>query len=154
MDNWYNVTQKDIYMHGGSGILDPYYGGSPSKALQNIYPEHIWNLWKFKKSPTGYWETLEQNIDELKKVIDRLGEQLSVKSLEDWYGISLEQIAKFVNIGSSKELGIMLQKSYPQHCWDLELLSPVGRAVKASQRELLVNVQHLFPTQSIYLIDI
>src|SRR4051812_32968078 len=38
MDDWYNVTTRDIHKHGGIGLLNSYYSGSPSKALQSVYP--------------------------------------------------------------------------------------------------------------------
>src|SRR4051812_17839702 len=60
MDDWYNVTQEDIYKCGGRGILNSYYNGSSSKALQSLYPEHKWRLWRFGGTvPKGYWENSE-----------------------------------------------------------------------------------------------
>ena len=46
MDDWYNVTQEDIQKNGGIALLQQH-SNSPSKALQNIYPEHDWELWRF-----------------------------------------------------------------------------------------------------------
>src|SRR5690348_16774500 len=31
MDDWYSVTQQDIHRSGGSGLLNEYYSGAPSK---------------------------------------------------------------------------------------------------------------------------
>ena len=51
MEDWYNVKKEDILKRGGGGLLN-YYHSSLSVALQNVYPEHIWELQKFKyKSP-------------------------------------------------------------------------------------------------------
>ena len=49
MDDWYNVTTERIHKNGGGGLLSTYYNNSPSSALQNIYPQHNWELEKFKK---------------------------------------------------------------------------------------------------------
>lgn len=48
MEDWYNITQLDIIKNGGVGVLDYYYNGSPSAALQNVFPEHQWDLNNFK----------------------------------------------------------------------------------------------------------
>src|SRR3979490_2008551 len=56
MEDWYNVKAKDIQNNGGGGLLTNYYRNSPSEALQSVYPEHNWMLWKFKTVPMGYWE--------------------------------------------------------------------------------------------------
>src|SRR5689334_156417 len=51
MEDWYNVTGKDIRSkNGGRGLLQ-YYKSSPSLALQTIYPQHKWILERFKKKP-------------------------------------------------------------------------------------------------------
>src|SRR5205823_4894798 len=52
MEDWYKVTQEDIHKHGGrGGLLCIYYNGSPSLALESIYPEHNWELERFKNKP-------------------------------------------------------------------------------------------------------
>src|ERR1700748_1843416 len=55
MEDWYTVTQEDIYRNGGNVFLKEYYNGSPSKALQTIYPSHKWMLWRFGNVQRGYW---------------------------------------------------------------------------------------------------
>src|SRR5437763_1774865 len=59
MDDWYNVTVENIHEHVGSWLLNYYYNGSPSKALQSAYPEHNWMLWRFGRVPIGFWEKPE-----------------------------------------------------------------------------------------------
>lgn len=49
-------------------LLHKYYRGSPSEALQSVYPEHNWVWWKFKTVPHGYWEQKENQ----KGFFDRL----------------------------------------------------------------------------------
>src|SRR5690348_9510194 len=55
MDDWYNVTQEDIHKYGGSRLLNGYYSDSPSKALQSVYPEHEWMMWKFGQTSKSFW---------------------------------------------------------------------------------------------------
>jgi len=52
MEDWYKLSGKDVEENGGDGLLSKF-GNSPSKLLQNIYPEHFWIAWKFKTVPKG-----------------------------------------------------------------------------------------------------
>lgn len=56
MDGWYTIKQEEINKHGGQGLLRHHYNCSPSKALQEVYPEHNWLLWKFNSIPKSYWD--------------------------------------------------------------------------------------------------
>ena len=149
MDDWYKVTQDDIYLYGGAGLLNHWYKGTPWRALLNIYPQHHWMMWRFKLIPKGYWEKITRTeTEELKTMMDWLGEQLSIKCFDDWCRISLSQIKKWIYIGSATELVWMLQKAYPQHQWDIKPFDRIGFHVKASQREVNVAVKALFPNHS------
>ena len=39
LDDWYNIINQNIIEYGGSGILNEY-GGSISKMIKSIYPNH------------------------------------------------------------------------------------------------------------------
>lgn len=56
MDDWYNVTKEDICKNVGASVLNKY-NDSPSKALMSIYPEHNWELEKFKNKPRKLQES-------------------------------------------------------------------------------------------------
>lgn len=144
MEDWYNVSIEEIHENGGGTLLQNYYHNSPSSAVQTVFPEHNWELWKFKVVPQGYWSTLTDNKEETRKVLDWLGTQLSIKSMEDWYRVSLRRAKTLMRVHSAKELETMLQQSYPTHQWDVDLLF-TGAKAKASQRELMVAVSQLFP---------
>src|ERR1700722_3211815 len=59
MNDWYNITVKDINENGGSGLLDKY-GNSPSKLIMSIYSNHEWKQFNFNTK----WE---------KRFLDLLG---------------------------------------------------------------------------------
>ena len=40
LDDWYNIINQNITDYGGIGILQYEYGGSISKMLKSIYPNH------------------------------------------------------------------------------------------------------------------
>ena len=102
-------------------------------------------IWKFKNTSRIYWDNLltSNNAEEKKQIVDWLGDQLSIKSLDDWSRISLRQIQKCTGIDSWDIVVPLLQTRYPQHRWE-----HLGKALKANQRELLLAVQQLFPTNS------
>lgn len=145
MDDWYNLSKEDIQKHGGTGFLNSNYNNSPYKALQCVYPEHNWMLWRFHIVPSGYLDRLAGDTAEQKKLINWLGDKLAVKSLNDWYRISMNQIQKLVLIKSSDILADMLQSVYPLHKWDKD---KIGKRAKSSQRELTMAMQQLFPVHS------
>src|SRR5690242_14021272 len=68
MEDWYNLTEEDIQRHGGTGFLTKY--NPLSNSLQNVYPQHNWNLWKFKQLITH-----EEKRESRKKFFDWLGDK-------------------------------------------------------------------------------
>src|SRR5690349_10879594 len=83
MDDWYQVKTDDIVKNRGKILLDRYYEGSLSSALQNIYPEHKWMEWRFKIVPQGYWKS----IDNQQNFFDWLYHQLGYKLMDQWYTV-------------------------------------------------------------------
>ena len=90
LDDWYNVTTKDIYQNGGQLILSARYNGSPSWALQVVYPHHNWQLEKFTHKPQRFWMSTETFNHQ--KFFDWLMKQLGYKCMEDWYNVTVEDI--------------------------------------------------------------
>lgn len=104
--------------------------------------------------PRGYWSSLSKDLGEQKRVIDWLSVQLSIKSLEDWYRVSVSQLNKKIAIENISFLSHLLRTVYPQHEWDFDRLRKIGTIVKASQRELVIAVQELFPNHRTYYLCI
>ena len=40
LDDWYNIITQNIIEYGGDGLVKTEYGGSISKMLKSIYPNH------------------------------------------------------------------------------------------------------------------
>jgi hypothetical protein len=76
------VTLEDIYSRGGSGLLVKYYGGSPSKALQIIYPDIKWKLWLFDQTPRQIFSRFQNaeyfDLIWFQKILGRRGERKGV----------------------------------------------------------------------------
>lgn len=140
--DWYNVTEHDLHLGGPHSIS---YVGHPATTLANVYPKFNWMLWKFKDLPKDCWEKVANNLYEQKRLVNWLAEQLSIKSLEDWYRVSLEQVQRLIAIKPTKKLVSILQQVYPEHKWNIHRLYKPRTASKSSQRELAMAVQKLFP---------
>lgn len=136
-------------MHGGGQIL-LYYNNSSSRALVTVYPEHDWMVWRFHRMPDGYWDTVMKEKLEQQRIVDWLNVKLSIQSLDEWYRVSMAEIQNWVMLRSDPKILIqMLQTAYPTHQWDTNRLGRTGGPIKASQRQLRIAVQQLFPTHRI-----
>ncbi len=49
LDDWYDVTNRQIRENGGRGLLNQY-GDSLSRMVQSVYPEHPWIPSEFNKA--------------------------------------------------------------------------------------------------------
>jgi hypothetical protein len=117
LDNWYNISKKQIEQNGGNSLLRNYYGASPSKLVKSVYSEHSWNEFKFSNV---------HNIsnEEQRNYLEELGNKLGIRYMDDWYNITQKLIME--NGGSSilqKYKGSpskMLLSIYPNYPWVLE----------------------------------
>jgi hypothetical protein len=90
LDDWYSIKTEDITTDA-QRLLERRFDGSLVKALQLVYPQHPWLLWKFpQKLPSGFWDNKENQ----KKFLDWLGNELGFKYMEDWYKIRAKDIIK------------------------------------------------------------
>ena len=119
MDDFYKVTVDDIHNNGGRGVLH-YYSGSPSKALHNVYPQHPWNLERFKNRPQRSWNSIENQ----RIFFDWSQGKLGYKCMEDWYRVTADDIHKnggggllLQHYGNSPSSA--LQGIYAEHNWML-----------------------------------
>lgn len=47
-DDWYKINTKAFEKYYGSGMLQRSFGGSPSRAVMEIFPEQKWFVWMFR----------------------------------------------------------------------------------------------------------
>lgn len=118
-DDWYKVTKEDVLSRGGKKVLSCY-NDSPIQALQTVYPEHSWIVWKFNRVPHGYWKKRKNSKD----FLDWLRGKLGYKSMEDWYSLTQEDICKNGGRGlleqHNNSPSKVLQSTYPEHKWKLD----------------------------------
>jgi len=108
-EDWYSVTVKDIISNNGEGALQ-YHGGYIGKALSEIYPEYNWQPWRFSKVYHGFWNDLKQ----VRKYVEYLGELLGIKSMDEWYNISKSQILALANANTTNSKLLIKEKNLSQ----------------------------------------
>jgi len=57
-EDYYQATYDLVIANRGSALMR-LYSSSPFRALKSAFPEHEWLPWKFKNTPTGYWEDID-----------------------------------------------------------------------------------------------
>eukprot|EP00027_Filamoeba_sp_ATCC50430_P012117 CAMPEP_0168573886 /NCGR_PEP_ID=MMETSP0413-20121227/18779_1 /TAXON_ID=136452 /ORGANISM="Filamoeba nolandi, Strain NC-AS-23-1" /LENGTH=312 /DNA_ID=CAMNT_0008607177 /DNA_START=21 /DNA_END=956 /DNA_ORIENTATION=- len=141
MEQWYSVDTKDLSTRGGEHLL-LLHGRS---MLQALYPNYEWLPWKFPKLPKGYWN----NMDNQKKFFEwlRHPSRLNIPSLEDWYKVSVEDVAKqggyfLLQTHYHYSLGKALRAVYPEHPWRLWRFERVPRGFWSDQANILAFFQY------------
>lgn len=117
MDDWYRLTFEQVSRNGGYGLLR-HYNGSHSAALIANYPNHEWLEWRFVSVPKGFWDKPANR----RRYFVWLGEQLGIRTLDDWYRVNSQMIEhnygrglKQLVFGGSPSRAIM--ETFPQHKW-------------------------------------
>jgi hypothetical protein len=101
----------------------------------SIYPNHNWDVWRFHRVPRDFWDPATLTPQEAKRYADALGEEIDVHTLDDWYRVSLAQLASSgFSMPPQRHGGLIavLQKAYPDHAWDVAKFEMQSK--KASQR--------------------
>ena len=101
---------------GSSSLLKKYksiYG-----ILTGIYPEQHWKLLKMKHLPNNFW----QNKENHRKILDEIGEELGISTLEEWNKVTTNQIKK---LNAARILKFypsffdVLKDNFPEFSWKL-----------------------------------
>eukprot|EP01122_Echinamoeba_exundans_P017035 TRINITY_DN8836_c0_g1_i1.p1 TRINITY_DN8836_c0_g1~~TRINITY_DN8836_c0_g1_i1.p1 ORF type:complete len:344 (-),score=54.35 TRINITY_DN8836_c0_g1_i1:1059-2090(-) len=118
LDDWYTITTADADEMGARGLLTKHYKHSLINALKENYPNHQWLPWRFKKINQGWWNS----IDNQKLFLEWATERLNVRSLDEWYLKSGDDI---VDLGGrtllkryKSSLATMLRNIYKDHTWE------------------------------------
>jgi hypothetical protein len=90
-EGWYRVSKAEIYKMGGSPLVAGVHKDSYQRLLAEAYPEHRFQNWKFGTVGPRFWEDKATQ----REFFDELAAHANVNTMDDWYNISLEQIAEF-----------------------------------------------------------
>jgi hypothetical protein len=112
LDDWYSVPAMSVLR--GLNFMKSH--RSLFNALKKFYPDHNWDPLRFSRIPKGSYTQSMQRA-----ALERLGKQLGVKELDDWYSVSSERVKRsltFINNVYHSSLYNALKTLYPQHEWD------------------------------------
>eukprot|EP00026_Physarum_polycephalum_P007396 Phypoly_transcript_07456.p1 GENE.Phypoly_transcript_07456~~Phypoly_transcript_07456.p1 ORF type:complete len:448 (+),score=49.37 Phypoly_transcript_07456:69-1412(+) len=143
MEDWYGITEKEIAKHGGATLLHKF-GDSPSDLVRHVFSDHEWLVWKFKKLPQAFFRSKPSLLEYFKY----LEKQLHIEEVDDWYRVSLRQIAAHGSVSFAKHYGGLygaLSLVYPQHVWHRTKTEKILSTKKAIQRWLLKKLREIFP---------
>jgi hypothetical protein len=118
LDDFYILSTDYIRQSGAKALLDYYFEGSLSFALQSVYPNYNWLLWRFEENVSkGFWDSKHNQL----LFMEWLGKKLDIKHLDDWYSKQRQDIEN--NGGSTflykcgNSILNLLQTVYPDHNW-------------------------------------
>ena len=75
-----------IAKQGGTQLTNKY--KDISNILSSVYKDYKWCPWKFKTVKSGYWKDINNQIE----YVNWLGEELNIKSHDDWYKVTAGNI--------------------------------------------------------------
>lgn len=118
--DWYAVTRTQLYRSCGSSFVSilNYHHSSIVIALLDLFPEHDWKPWKFKRTPSRIWAQRAFR----RAYFDSLSTELQLKTLDDWYRVTYSQVLKHGGAGLlavkyNDSLIQALKDVYPDHAW-------------------------------------
>lgn len=118
IEDWYQISKKDMEEFGGAGLLVKYYNGSPIALIQDTYPNYWFIPWKFKNAPNGVWNS----VDNAELWFDVYAEREGLKSVEDLYCLRKDDFEKHDGVGLFSKYGCtisrLLRTVYPNIRWN------------------------------------
>jgi hypothetical protein len=108
-EDWYHVSQSNMTKFGLTSIVNDYYDGSIGKALNCIYPEISWDIWRFegsKDESSVYFEEIQY-----RRYLDWIAEDLELDLVSDWFEVSYKDLE---HRGGGKMLDKWYHSSLPR----------------------------------------
>eukprot|EP01114_Cavostelium_apophysatum_P007756 TRINITY_DN1993_c0_g1_i1.p1 TRINITY_DN1993_c0_g1~~TRINITY_DN1993_c0_g1_i1.p1 ORF type:complete len:544 (+),score=104.71 TRINITY_DN1993_c0_g1_i1:59-1690(+) len=89
-DDWYCVSTMEVANKGGHKLLQ-HFGGSLSKMLASVYPQHPWDVERFEahRVPAHHFSDINKQRDFAE---NKLAKRLDIRNYEDWYHVTFEQM--------------------------------------------------------------
>ena len=86
-EDWYKVKVQEMRAIGGAGLLNKF-DFSLQKMLVELLPEFDWKPWLFERVTDGYWDVK----DNRQQYFAWLSNELDIRTLDDWYKVTIEQV--------------------------------------------------------------
>ena len=144
MEDWRDVSTSDVKAMGGGPLLTRF--KSFFSLLQNTYPEGYggqpWELFSCRdRVPQGHWQSRNGIID----FVERASRELNLVSPEDWYRVSLAQLASVKGgpgLLRQMKLSDILTLARPREDWDEARLASSSK--KSMQNSLFRQLSDIF----------
>ena len=135
---WYDISIDTISSHNGRGLINKY-SGNLYKLLTVNYPEYNFNI--FLTSSTRKFQSVEK-----RKLIEILIKKFSIRKLDDWYRISVDQLYKIESgsiIYTNGGLFTLLKNFFIEEKWSFSSFKQ--KLKKSKQRWLIICLESFFP---------
>ncbi|MBI2757063.1 MAG: hypothetical protein HYX49_00115 [Chloroflexi bacterium] len=122
-EDWYKISTVDFEINYGNGMLHACFGGSPSRAVTETFPEYQWVEWMFNVVPQGFWKKKTNRKNYLNWLANRLG----ITDLKEWYEITKKRFVD--NYGSGlldyyhNSCALAVLDCFPNYDWEIENFS-------------------------------
>jgi len=106
----------------GRGLIS-YYDNSVSLSTIHAYPERAWQVWKFERTPKGWWETFARQCEAgnpmahaaFREYIEGLSLKYKIKhwgSITNWDALALNKTDLY-RLGHFKSLKTLILSLFP-----------------------------------------
>jgi hypothetical protein len=132
-DDWHALNRKTVLRESRKIFYS---------TLKEIYPRECGPLKKLTRVSRGYWK----NTDTQRGALEKLGEKLGVKELDDWYAVDAAAVRNklyFIMNYYNSSMYKVLKEVYPQHDWNPLKFTHVPQGCwkdKDTQRDALEQV--------------
>jgi len=115
-EEWYTLDFVTIKRHSGAALLRLYYNSSPSRFVSSFL--HKLRLWKFKRTPKGYWKEGNNTIH----FLHYLSRIYNLATPSDWYRLQKATLSKEGGAGVRNYISLesVLPIAFPSHSWDMK----------------------------------
>ena len=115
-EDWYQIQATDLADKGATMLLTNYFGGNISNALQEIFPEFNWKVWRFSFVPEEFWEHKKNHLEYL----EWFSVKMDLQTFEDWYSVKRQDIIQTGGTGLLNRYNGYLSNAL-QHLLDPDL---------------------------------
>ncbi|MGA2068396.1 MAG: hypothetical protein ABSG86_25710 [Thermoguttaceae bacterium] len=144
-EDWYAVNRED-FVHSGGGECLKHYHGSPALAAMDLFPDFVWQEWKFQRTPVGFWHRAENR----RRYVEWLGRRLGIQRPDDWQRV--RSVSFLENYGGTLLFLFGSHRDLLRECFpDLDLPDrKAGREVarRALRRRRLMRLRKRRPPRT------
>jgi len=103
--DWYNLSVELLQAHEGRVLMRAHHC-SVIAAVREFLPRRTWHEWLFPRTSQAFWKKKENR----REFLDWLGQQLKLKSPEDWLQVRTSQIKKYGAGALLAEFGALAER--------------------------------------------